>query len=76
MNNINVISELGIFEILKYVSRKNKKLQAIILQAIEKYVDRTSPEYAEIRKIVLDSTSNFTRTVIRKIFGDIESFIE
>jgi hypothetical protein len=62
-------------EIVRIVSRKNKKLQAVLLQEIEKYYSQDTPEYQELRKVVLDETSGFARAVIRQIFGDIEVLI-
>lgn len=71
-----VIQEISILDVIKYVGKKNKKLQAILLQEIEKYIEKDSEAYTELRKVILDETSNFSRAVIRQIFGEIDGLIK
>jgi len=71
-----IVQEVGVFEIVGSIGRKNKKYQAIILQEIEKVIDKDSDEYKIIRKIVLDELSNYTRAVVREVFGDIEVLLQ
>jgi hypothetical protein len=71
-----VIQEVDVFDVIKYVGRKNKKLQAILLQEMEKFFPKHSDEYQEIRKVVLDETSNFSRSILREIFGDLEILVK
>ena len=66
----DIIQEVDLLTLISYVDKKNKKLQAILLQNMEKNFDRGSKEYIELRKIILDETSDFARSVVRKIFGD------
>ncbi len=70
-----VIQELDVLEIIRSVGKKNKRLQAILLQEVEKVVDKDSPEFEPIRKAILDETNNYTRSIIRIIFGDVEYLI-
>jgi len=65
-----IIQEVDLLSLVSYVDRKNKKLQAILLQNMEKNFDKGSKEYVELRKVILDETSDFARSVVRKIFGD------
>lgn len=71
-----VIQDVDVMKVVSSIGRRSKKLQAILLQAIERYIDKRSPEYEEIRKLVLDETNNNARAVVRLIFGDIEFMIE
>jgi hypothetical protein len=70
-----VVQEVDILSIIRDVGKKNKKLQAKILQEIEKSVDKNSSEFDELRKFVLDEINGYTRSIMRDIFGDIEFMI-
>jgi len=70
-----IIQEVNLLELVGYCSKKNKKLQAVLLQALEEYFLKDSPEYRELRKIILDETSGAFRAIIREIFGDVEYLV-
>ena len=70
-----VVQEVNILDVIVQVGKKNKKLQAKILQEIEKSVDKNSDEFDELRKFVLDEINGYTRSIMRDIFGDIEFMI-
>lgn len=72
----NIVQELNTIELVRSISRKNKKLQAILLQHLELYMDKNSPEYEEYRKVILDETNNLTRAIVRAIFGDLDTMIK
>jgi len=65
-----IIQAVDLVTLIGYIDKRNKKLQAILLQNMEKNFDKGSKEYIELRKIILDETSDFARSVVRKIFGD------
>ena len=66
-----IFQEVDMFAVLREIGQKNKALQAIVLQEVEKYV--TDPdEFALIRSAVLDAQNSYTRSIVRLIFGDIE----
>jgi len=68
-----VIQGLDVLDVTKFISRTNKKYQATLLANIEQVLTGDQNDhYAEIRKLVLDSTNNFTRTIVKTIFGDFE----
>lgn len=67
-----IIQGLDIIDITKFIERKNKKFQAIILAELEDVLGKGSDEYETVRKIFLDGFNNYTRSVVRAIFGDIE----
>jgi hypothetical protein len=70
-----VVQEVDILSIIRDVGKRNKKLQAKLLQEIEKNVDKNSDEFDELRKFVLDEVNGYTRSIMRDIFGDIEFMI-
>lgn len=67
-----IIRGFDIFDISKYIVRLNKRQQAITLTNLEVIIDKNSKEFSEIRKLILDSTNDFTRSLIKFVFGDIE----
>jgi len=67
-----IIDGLDILEVMKFIQAKNKKYQAILLGDIEHLLGRNSKEFRVIRKLILDSTNDYTRSVLKIIFGDIE----
>jgi hypothetical protein len=75
MNEDKVIQEMDTLELVRTIGRKNKKMQAILLQKLEEYVDKSSPDYEDMRKTILDESNNFARSIVRLIFGDIEYVI-
>jgi len=70
-----VVQEVDILSIIRDVGKRNKRLQAKLLQEIEKSVDKNSDEFNELRKFVLDEINGYTRSIMRDIFGDIEFMI-
>lgn len=72
----SAIQEVDILSVISTVGRRNKKVQARLLQEIEKYVDKGSPDFDELRKFILDEINGYTRAVMRDIFGDIEFMIK
>ena len=66
-----VIQGLDAIDILVNLQKKRKKFQAIFLADLEEIED--DPEkFAKIRKLYLDDSNNYTRSVLRMIFGNIE----
>lgn len=72
MSSQTFIQELDTMDLVRGIGRKNKKMQAILLQQLEKIVDKDSEEYEEFRKVILDESNNYARAIVRLIFGDIE----
>lgn len=68
----NAVQEVDILDVIRAVGKRNKKVQAMLLQEIEKHIDKNSPEFDEIRKFILDEINGYTRSILRDIFGDIE----
>ena len=75
MTQTKAIQEVNILDVIKSVGAKNKRLQAKLLQELEKHLDKRSEEYDELRKFILDEINGYTRSIMRDIFGDIEYMI-
>lgn len=68
--NGEVIEGLDIIEVLKFNEKKVKKYQAMFLQDLETIVPKNSEEFSKIRKLYLDWSNEYSRSLIRLIFGD------
>lgn len=68
-----IVQGLDLPDIIGFITKKNKKFQAITLTEFEEIIDKNSPEFKAIRKITLDNYNNYTRSVVRAIFGDVEN---
>jgi len=67
-----IIQGIDAIDMAKTVIRKGRKFQAIALSKVEAVVPKDSDLYKQLRKIILDVVNEFTREVIREIFGDID----
>jgi hypothetical protein len=65
-----IIQGLDVMDIVTFTERKNKKFQAILLQDLEEVLDKDGDEYKMVRKLVLDCLNNYTRSILRTIFGN------
>jgi uncharacterized protein YPO0396 len=72
MDQFRITQETDVLSTVRSIGRKNKKMQAILLQHLEQVVAKDSKEYEEFRKVILDESNNNARAVVRLIFGDIE----
>lgn len=71
-----VIQDLEVLDIIKAISKRNKRLQAKLLQTLEASMNKNSTEYQEVRKIILDELNGYTRFIVKELFGDIEFLIK
>lgn len=71
-----VIQEMDTLALVKGIEKKNKKMQAILLQKLESIVDKNSEEYESFRKVILDESNNYSRAIVRLVFGDIDFMVK
>jgi hypothetical protein len=64
------IQGFDLMDLVGTIHIKTKKTQAALLSELEEIL-QDQQKYAQIRKIVLDSTNDFTRDIIRDLFGDV-----
>lgn len=62
-----------VMDTVGYIGKITKRYQANLLAEIEGVISPDSDDYRTIRKLVLDSTNNFSRAVVKSIFGDIDT---
>jgi len=68
----HIIQGLDTIDAAKIISKKNSKFLAIGLQELEESLDKDSEEFNTIRKLFLDNFNDYTRSIMRIIFGEIE----
>lgn len=61
-----------VMDLVSFIGRLTKRYQANLLANMETILDKDSQEYKDMRKLILDSTNNFSRAIVKSIFGDIE----
>lgn len=64
-----IIQNLDLIDIVSFIDRKNKKFQASMLQDAEKVLGKDSPEFIQMRHIILDGLNEYKRLVLKAIFG-------
>jgi len=69
-----IIQGLDVVDIQHFVGRKNRKFQAVILNEIEDVLGKDTEEFQKVRKLILDGFNEYTRSILRIIFGnDLEN---
>lgn len=66
------IDGLDVFDVTRYLTKKRDKFIAIMLSDLELLYKPGTKEYNDLRKIILDGMNDYTRSIMRAIFGDIE----
>lgn len=69
------IEGLDLIDVLDQLDKKKNKFIAIMLNDIELMYPKNSDEYKQIRKIVLDGMNDYTRSLMRVFFGDVEGLV-
>lgn len=72
-----VIQGLDVLDVLGFVDKKKQRFLAISLNDLEEIfqahgLSKNSEEFQLVRKLILDLVNEYTRSVLRVIFGDIE----
>jgi hypothetical protein len=69
------IEGLDVIDVVEYITRKRNKFIAIMLSDLEENMDTESNEYKYVRKVVLDGMNDYTRSMVRTLFGDVEGLV-
>lgn len=70
-----IIEGLDVIDVVRYITRKKDKFLAIALSELEETMDKDSNEYKFIRKVFLDAFNDYTRSILRTFFGNIEGLV-
>ena len=75
MSNQVTIDGLDAIDLVSEVSKKDRRFKAVCLQALEENTNLSEEEFKMVRKIFLDTFSSYTRSLLRFMFGEIETEI-
>ena len=64
---------LDLFDVVRHIDKKTKRYLALILQDMEEALDSYPGAFSAVRGIVLDNYNDYTRAVVRYLFGDVET---
>jgi hypothetical protein len=71
---LEIVQGLDLLDITRFLAKKNKSYQARILDELEQILGADTEEFKTVRKLFLDGFNEYTRSVLRTIFGtDLES---
>jgi hypothetical protein len=72
-----IIQGLDLQDLVKLIAKKSGKFQAILLTDLEEILpkDKYTEEFPKVRKLILDSYNDYTRSVMRAIFGNDFEYI-
>ena len=75
MNDLpgRVMQGLDLFDVVRHIDKKTKRYLALILQDMEEVLEDYPGAFKLIRGIVLDNYNDYTRAVVRYLFGDVET---
>jgi hypothetical protein len=71
MNEIK-IEGLDLVDVTRYISAKRDKFMAMMLAELENTMPKDSRDYKAMRKLILDGMNDYTRSLVRVLFGEIE----
>lgn len=66
------IDGLDVIDVVQYMTRKRNKFIAIMLSELEEVMEEESNEYKFVRKVILDGMNDYTRSLMRTLFGEVE----
>lgn len=66
-----ILQGVDALDIIRFIKSKNKRIQATFLGEVEKIV-LDEEEFQKIRKLYLDYSNGFSRSILNAIFGDVE----
>ena len=69
------IDGLDMVDVIDFVDNKKNKFIAIMLDDVEMKFPASSEEHKFMRKVILDGMNDYTRSLLRIFFGDIEGLI-
>lgn len=65
---MNVIQPKNLLELIDDIYKANKQHQAAFLTELQEILN--PQDFKKIRKLYLDSSNDYTRSMIKEIFGD------
>jgi hypothetical protein len=67
-----VIDGFNMFDIITIIQKKNRRYIANALDEIEETLEKDSAQFIAVRKVLLDTMNDYTRSIFVTLFGNIE----
>jgi aryl carrier-like protein len=64
-----IIQGIDPIELIRLVDKRKTVHQRVMLNELEKIIDPNTNTFKRIRKLILDNSNDFSRTIIKEIFG-------
>ncbi len=68
--DVSITQNVEALDLVKQINYKKKLYQRLVLNNLEEILGKESEEFKQIRKLFLDSTNDFSRSIVKAIFGD------
>jgi hypothetical protein len=68
--DIRFVQNIEVVDIIEFINRKKRLHQKLMLNGIEEVLGKDTVEYQKARKVILDNSNDFARSIVRSIFGD------
>lgn len=69
MGTTQYIQAVDLLDMVELIGRKKRVHQRVILNELEQLIpDRDT--FLKVRKVILDHTNDYTRTLVKELFGD------
>lgn len=63
-----IIQPMNLLELIEDIYKMSKQRQAAFLTELQMFL--SPDDFKKVRKLYLDSTNDYTRSVIKEVFGD------
>ena len=67
-----VIEGLNMFDVITILNKKNRRYIANALDEMEEVLRSDTEQFVKVRKVLLDTMNDYTRSVFVTLFGNIE----
>lgn len=64
------IQSMSVLSMISMIKKRAKLHQKLVLNGLEEIMGADTEEFKTARKLVLDNTNDFVRSIIKYIFGD------
>lgn len=65
-----IFEEIDVTELISFIKRRNKIYQRMSLEELELLLGKDHPDFIKVRKLFLDTFSDYTRSILKIVFGD------
>lgn len=67
---VSIVQNVEVIDLISFIRRKGRLHQKLVLDGLEEELGAGTPGYSRMRKLVLDNTNDYMRSIVKAIFGD------